>query len=299
MPITQWYTSLTISSFYSEKIFASKEKKVHEMNQMILTDHYALITGASSGIGAEFAWLLAQRGWPLIISARRRDRLEALKSEIQNACGVQVHVIVQDLAQSGSAQALFDAVQEQGWTVSVLVNNAGFGMYGFLAEQDLKRLHEMVTLNVTNLTLLTRLFGAKMAQRKFGYILNVSSVASFQPCPCFAAYAATKSYVSSLGEALYQEFKPCGVVVCTLYPGMTQTEFMQVMGYGPKGVARVRAMTAGQVAKKGLNALFRKKSSVTAGVMNKSLRVLMRFLPAGLAAAFTVFFVKRTFQKVE
>lgn len=231
--------------------------------------NYALITGASSGIGAEAARLLAEKGHSLILTARREDRLKALKTEVEKKHGVKAVVIALDLSRDGAARELYDRVSKMGLVVDVLVNNAGFGMKGEFAEADPTRIEDMLRLNVVALTSLTRHFAGDMKSRKRGRILQVASVGAFQPSPYFAAYAASKAYVLSFGEALSFELKPHGVTVTTVYPGVTLTEFFDVSEFHPNKIIKGTGMSPRDVAKIALDATFQGRVAVIPGLTNK------------------------------
>ena len=179
-----------------------------------------LITGASAGLGAEFARQCAARGEALALVARRRDRLEALKAEL----GGDVHIFAADLAPPGAAQSLIAELGAEGLSVGTLINNAGFGLAGKFAERPLARQSEMIDLNCRTLVELCHLVLPDMRERGRGAILNVASTAAFQPGPGAAVYFATKAYVLSFSEALHQELKGTPVRVSCLCPGPTQTE---------------------------------------------------------------------------
>lgn len=243
----------------------------------------ALVTGASSGIGSELARLLAKRGYDVVLVARREDRLKALAAEIEKTHGVTAEVLACDLSKDGAAADLHRRVAQKGLSIDVLVNNAGFGMKGEFAEADPRRVDEMIRLNVGALTSLTRLFGADMKAGGSGHILQVASVGAFQPCPYFAAYAATKAYVMSFGEAVGFELARYGVKVTTVYPGMTATEFFEVSQFKPKKILEGAAMTPLEVAKQALNALFAGRASVVTGWTNKANALLVGLVPRSLA----------------
>jgi short-subunit dehydrogenase len=243
----------------------------------------ALVTGASSGIGLEFARLLAQRGANLVLVARRQDRLEQLKAELEKTCGIAVTVIALDLCAEGAAQRLFETTRKAGLHISVLINNAGFGIIEEFLLTDPTVFERMICLNVTVLTLLTRLYGAEMKKVGHGRILQVSSIGAFQPCPYFSVYSATKAYVLSLGEALAHEMSGFGVTVTTLYPGNTATEFGQVAKVKATPMSQSGAMSAQSVAEAGLRALFNGRRALVTGVGNKINAVLVKFVPRALA----------------
>ena len=182
-----------------------------------------LITGASAGLGEEFARQLSARGQRLVLVARRKDRLEALAKELGNARAVAL-----DLGKPDSTEQLMADLAKAGEHVGTLINNAGFGLIGRFAKRDPERLREMIDLNVRTLTDLCRAVVPGMIERGHGAILNVASTAAFQAGPGMAVYFATKAYVLSLSEALHEELKPHGVKVSCLCPGPTKTEFGEV-----------------------------------------------------------------------
>ena len=234
----------------------------------------ALITGASAGLGVEFARQLAARGYRLILAARRKDRLDAVAGELGNA-----RVIAIDLAEPGAAAALIAECDAAGAQVDLLVNNAGFGLRGPFTKLDAGRQREMIDLNVGALTDLCRLIGPRMAERRSGAILNVASTAAFQPGPKMAVYFATKAYVLSFTEALHEEMKPHGVKVSALCPGPTRTEFGEVAGFGADSRFDKIAMSAEEVVSKGLEGMEKNRAVVITGALNKAGAWGTRFLP--------------------
>lgn len=242
-----------------------------------MTRPVTLITGASAGLGVEFARLCAAAGEELVIVARRRDRLEALAAEV----GGKVHIFVSDLSLAGAPAGLINSIEAEGLTVDTLINNAGFGGGGRFAEQSLARQREMIDLNVRALTELTRLVLPPMLERGRGAILNVASTAAFQPGPGSAVYFATKAYVLSFTEALHQELKGWGVKVSALCPGATATEFGIAAGYKGRQLERFSADPRPVVAA-GLNGLKRNKAIVIPGLFNKATAQASRFLPRAL-----------------
>lgn len=185
----------------------------------------ALITGASVGLGEQFAQRFAQDGHDVILVARNAERLAALGGKLEQAHGVKAHVVPMDLSRPDAPERLFEDVRSRGLAVEFLVNNAGFGSTGPFVEQELAREVEMVDLNCTALLKLTHLFARPMRERGSGRILNVASTAGFQPGPYMATYYATKAFVVSFSEALAYELKGTGVSVTCYCPGATQTEF--------------------------------------------------------------------------
>ncbi len=243
----------------------------------------ALITGASGGIGYELALEHVRRGGDVILVARSENKLREYQALWESTYGVKVHVVGMDLAQHGSAQALYDAVAAKGLTVDILINNAGFGQYGLFEASDLERGLEMLELNVVTLTALTRLFVADMVRRRSGRIMNVASTASFQPVPLFAQYSATKAYVLSFSEALNNEVSDRGVTVTTLCPGPTTSGFQDVAAMHQARMADARLMaTSSEVARFGYNAMLRGKTVAVHGVLNRITIMLLRFTPRSI-----------------
>ena len=240
----------------------------------------ALITGASSGIGAALARELAGRGANVILVARRADRLTALASEI-SALGVRAEAAPCDLADAAARAELAERFPQ----VDVLINNAGLGVFGLFADAAWDKLDAMLNVNVVAMTHLTHLFAKNMIAKGAGQIMLVASTAAFQPAPLYAVYAASKAYVLSFGEALDVEFKPKGVRVTTLCPGATESEFFAVAGHTKSKMIERSMMTAAAVAKTGVNALARQRSSVVAGGMNAMLAFGTRFSPRSLNAS--------------
>lgn len=234
----------------------------------------ALITGASAGLGVEFARQLSKRGHALVLVARRKERLEKLAKELGNARAVAI-----DLSKTSAAQKLIADLEANGEQVDLLVNNAGFGLIGRFAELDAKRSRQMIDLNVGVLTDLCRAVAPGMIERKSSGIINVASTAAFQPGPKMAVYFATKAFVLSLTEALHEELKPHGVKVSCLCPGPTRTEFGEVAGFGGNGMFDHVAMGPVEVVEAGLKGLDKNHAVVVPGWMNKVTAASNRFAP--------------------
>lgn len=246
-------------------------------------DKTALVTGASAGIGASLARLLAQGGARLVLTARRQERLEALKAELVAVHGVEVEVVPEDLGDPEGPGRLFAAVEALGHPVDLLINNAGFGVSGRFAETDWARERAMIGLNVTSLVELTKLFLPGMLARRRGDVLLVSSIAAFVETPTFAVYAATKAFVTHFGSALSWELRGTGVRVSVLHPGGTATEFLDVAGMKPMRLADLGIMSADRVARIGLAAMARGRRWVVTGWMNTvAMWVVTHLLPLGL-----------------
>jgi short-subunit dehydrogenase len=234
-----------------------------------------LITGASAGLGAEFARQCAARGESLALVARRRDRLEALAREI----GGDVHIFAADLAPPGAAASVIAEILAEGLEVGTLINNAGFGLAGKFAGNDLARQSEMIDLNCRALVELCHLVLPPMREAGKGAICNVASTAAFQPGPNMAVYYATKAFVLSFTEALHHELKGTGIKVSALCPGPTTTEFGAVAGTNISPALDRITGDAASVVRKGLAGLDRNKAIVIPGLPNKATAQLSRFLP--------------------
>lgn len=254
-----------------------------------LRDHRALITGASSGIGREMARILASWKCALTLTARRGDRLRELADELRAAHGVNVRCVIADLAQPGGAAELHENVQRAGEQIDILVNNAGAGRYQAFEHQRWDELATMIQLNVTSLVELThRLLPAMRATGRRAYVLNVASIAAFQPVPYFACYAAGKSFVRDFSEALARELDGTNVSVSCLCPGGTRTEFFDHSGQKIGFLADVSMLDARAVAEKGLLAMLRGRRTRVTGWMNVLSCFLVRFFPRRVAAASAV-----------
>ena len=247
---------------------------------------WALVTGASAGIGAEIARQLAAEGAHLILTARRAERLHELAAELAQRHQIQTQICVADLANPQGPGEIFRFVQDRGLNLDILINNAGFGAYGEFHKVDAQRLLDMVQVNVASVVQLTHLFLPSMIERRSGYVLVVSSTASFQPVPYITTYAATKGFDLLFGEGLAEEARPYGVNVCVLCPGSTVSEFHEVAGQ-PVHMAGHRQATA-EVAQAGLAALAEGKPRVIAGTRNwisvEAQRVVPRRLVTRVAA---------------
>ncbi len=240
----------------------------------------ALITGASGGIGKEFAIIHAEKKGDLILVARSEGKLNALKTELEQKHGIKAEVIVKDLNQPNAAKELYETVKNTGLEVDYLINNAGFGGIGNFYERDIKEDISMIQLNVEVLTELTHYFLQDFTKKNSGKILNVSSTASLLPGPLQAVYFATKAYVSSFSNAISEELKGTGVTVTNLMPGATETNFGKVSGMD-KTVMFDKTASARKVAEDGYNGMISGKLDVISGLTfaQKALNMMMPFLP--------------------
>lgn len=238
-------------------------------------DHWALITGASSGIGAEFARQLAARGMHLVLSARREQLLTQLAAELHQAHGTKTEIIVADMSNPQEPARLLEEIEKRGVTIELLVNNAGFGLVSEVDKTDVSRILEMIQVNVAALTELSLRILPQMLARGHGGIINVASVAAFQPVSFMGAYAATKAYVLHFSEALWAEARERGVTVTVLCPGSTRTDFFSVSGV-PNWLEKHSAQEVKPVVRTALKALERRRSYVVSGWKNYILSLLVR-----------------------
>jgi short-subunit dehydrogenase len=239
----------------------------------------ALVTGASSGIGAAFARLLAARGADLVITARRADNLAALSKELHEAHGVEVHVVALDLAEPSGPEELWAATEGAGRAIDVLVNNAGGGAHMDFVDMPWEQIQRQIQLNVVSLTELTHRFAKAMLGRGRGHILNVASIGAYTPTPTYATYSAGKAFVRDVTEAIAYELRGTPVRVCSLCPGGTLTEFHQAAKHELPKIFRITFMTAEDCAAVGLSALFGGRRNVVAGLFNKISMFMLRFTP--------------------
>ncbi|CDQ20419.1 hypothetical protein SAMN05192559_105318 [Halobacillus karajensis] len=244
----------------------------------------ALITGASSGIGEELARLFAKSGYNLIVVARSENKLNQLKEQLDEH---PVTIIPQDLSEHGAAESVYRKVKELGLSITVLVNNAGFGLNGQFEELSLLHQQKMLRVNINALTELTHLFLPEIKAARFRSIpkgvLNVASTAAFQPGPKMAVYYASKAYVLSLSEALVEELKETNVTISTLCPGATETNFFRKAHADHTKLVK-NTMSAETVAKSGFLGFVKGKRVIVPGVKNKGMVYASKFFPRSLSA---------------
>lgn len=240
-------------------------------------NNVALITGASSGIGKELAVIHAKKGGDLVLVARRKDKLNQLKEEIEQKYNVKVEVIAKDLSQPTAPQEIFDEVKNKGIQVEFLINNAGFGDLGKFHELELNRQVSMINLNITALTVLTHLFLPDFVKRNSGKILNTSSTASFMPGPLQAVYFATKAYVTFFSNALSEEYCDTNITVTNLMPGATESEFGATSGMDKTEMFQ-KPVSAYSVALDGYNGMINGKIDVISG-LTTSQKIMMAAIP--------------------
>jgi uncharacterized protein len=250
----------------------------------------ALITGASGGIGYELARIHAEHGGDLVLVARTKEKLDEIKQDLESRYNVHVHTIQKDLSLHGSAYEVYNKVNDLNIEIDYLINNAGFGDFHLFTETDWPKQEKMISLNVTTLTHLTRLFLPHMITRGNGKILNVASLASFSPGPTMSVYFATKAYVLSFSEALSEELRGKGITVTALCPGSTESSFHTVAHDGK--VPKERKMpSSGEVADYGYRSMIKGKTVAVPGIINKLMATSVRFLPRS--------FVVRSVRKIQ
>ena len=244
-----------------------------------------LITGASTGIGAAFARKLAARGRNVLLVARSEDKLIALCNELGRLTSIRAQYLTFDLEQPNAAAQLFEETQKRELEIDMLINNAGFGSMGDFAKLDLNRELEMIQLNIRSLVDLTQRFLLPMRERKRGTIINVASTAGFQAVPYMATYAATKAFVLSFSEALWEENRLHGVHVMALCPGVTETNFFDASKMDRPPMRTIQ--TPEEVVEAALRGLSRKKSVVVSGWTNWFTVEAERFVPRTLVTKVT------------
>lgn len=243
----------------------------------------ALVTGASGGLGEEFARILAQEGFDLVLVARSERKLQALSEELETTCGIEAHAFPCDLAREDAALDVYDYVLGRGMRIDALVNNAGFGDSGAFHEADWSRQRDMVQVNVVALMQLTRLLVPQMVARHCGMVLNLSSVAAFSAGPYMSVYYATKAYVLSFSEALSEELADTGVAVTALCPGPTATGFESAASMGSGSSMFHHAAGAAEVARDGYKAMRAGKAVCLQGAFTKAMSFGSRLVPRSIA----------------
>ncbi|MFL5739588.1 MAG: SDR family NAD(P)-dependent oxidoreductase [Flavisolibacter sp.] len=249
-------------------------------------NRYALITGASSGIGYELAKLFAQDGYNLILVARTREDLEKVATEFSQY-GIDVVTIAKDLFNRNAAFEVYDEVKLKRLTVDVLVNDAGQGQFGLFVDSDIDRLLDIIQLNVSSLTAMTHLFLKDMVSRNEGKILQLASIASKLPGPWQAVYHATKAYVLSFTEALVRELKDSAVSMTALQPGATDTDFFNKAEMQESKILDSKLSDPAQVAKDGYEALMKGDDKIVSGFKNKAMMGMSNIMPDTMVAART------------
>jgi short-subunit dehydrogenase len=257
-----------------------------------MTEKWAIVTGASGGIGLDIARILAARNYHLVLVARSADKLNEVQKEL-SAGGGQVKVVALDLAQVGAAEKLVHQTDKWGIVPEVLVNNAGIGAWGPFLDGTLDEVKGMVDLNVQALVQLSYLYGRKMRERRLGYILQVASTAAFQPLPSYAVYGATKSFVLSFSRAFNYEARNHGISSTALCPGPTSTSFFDRAHHKLNKSFQSLMMQSNDVAQQGVDAMFAREESHVAGFLNRvGASLLPRVMPAKLLVRSAALFMK-------
>jgi len=238
-------------------------------------NRWALVTGASSGIGAEFAARLAGRGMHLVLAARRTDRMNDLAKDLVTKHGTKCHIVTIDLAAPDAAEKLMEEIQKQGVDIELLVNNAGVGLIGEVESTSPAEVQRLLSLNINTLTDLTYRVLPGMLERGHGAVINLASVAAFQPVAFMAAYSASKSYVLHFSEALWAEVRSRGVTVMALCPGVTQTEFFDVAG-APGWLEKHSSQSSFKVVKAAMAALEKRRQYIIPGWKDYLVSLLVR-----------------------
>ncbi|WP_226677009.1 SDR family NAD(P)-dependent oxidoreductase [Rossellomorea aquimaris] len=239
-----------------------------------------LITGASSGIGLNFSHKFAGSGHDVILVARSEGKLQTLSNVIENKYGVKTYVFTSDLSKPDASKKLYEEIKAQGIQVDIMINNAGFGLFGEFEQTELSKELDMIQVNITALTELSKYFGKEMVKRKKGQILNVASTAAFQPGPLMAVYYATKAYVLSFSEALANEWAPHGVKVTALCPGATKTGFSDAAELQSSKLFQSGVMSVEDVVEEGYKQMMTNtKTVIVPGMKNRILTQSIRFMP--------------------
>jgi len=247
--------------------------------------HYAVVTGGTSGIGYELSKLLARDGHNLVIAARKEDELQQVSQQLIQQFGVDVITISKDLFNPEDAFALYDEIQSHNIQVDVLVNDAGHGQYGLFTDTDIRKELDIINLNISSVVILTKLFLRDMVQRGEGKILNLSSIASKAPGPWQSVYHGTKAFVQSFTEAIRSEVKDSGVTITALLPGATDTDFFNKAGMNESKIVQEGKLgTAETAAKDGYEALMSGKDMVVSGFKNKIQVAMSNITPDSKAA---------------
>lgn len=241
----------------------------------------ALITGASSGLGKEFAIIYASMGYDLVLVARSEDKLKKIKKVLENRCNIKVHILVEDLSDISSAKRIYDRTKELGITVDRLINNAGRGVMKTISQCDEDTLVSIINLNITSLTLLSHYFSNEMVSRGSGKILQVSSLGAFQPDPFFNVYGPSKAYELFLGATMYGELKNTGVTVSVLCPGPVKTNWASQAGKKDSKLAK----SPRKIAIEGVKGLEKGELVIVPTMTYKVERVLVSILPKKAVAS--------------
>jgi len=245
----------------------------------------ALITGASSGIGKDIAYILANLKYDLVLVARSGNKLNKIKHELEEKYQIKVINIIIDLSLSESPEIILKVIKDYNITIDILINNAGYGINNYFKDIPFEKENAMLQLLINNQIHLTKLFLPGMIEKKSGYILNVSSTAAFQPTPTYSSYAASKAFTLSFSGALGYELKKHNIHVCVLCPGFTKTGFQEASDHKKlSSISKATMMSSQKVAQIAINKMFKKKKVIIPGLFNKFGALMTRFLPIPLLA---------------
>lgn len=248
----------------------------------------ALITGASNGIGLELAKIHASKGGDLVLVARNKSKLDELKHELETKFNIKVYTIGKDLSAANAAKEVYDETSKQQIKIDYLINNAGFGDFGFFTETDWNKELQMINLNITTLTQFTKLYLQDMLKRKSGKIMNVASTAAFQSGPTMAVYYATKAYVLSFSEAVDNEVRDQGISITALCPGATESGFQAAASMEESNLVKGRKLPGSkEVAEYGYAAMLKGKTVAIHGFMNWIMANSVRFIPRSIVVKVT------------
>jgi len=243
----------------------------------------ALITGASNGIGMELAKVHASKGGDLVLVARNKPKLDELKKDLESRYNVKVYTIGKDLSLVNSAKEVYQETTKENIQIDYLINNAGFGDYGMFAETDWNKESQMINLNITTLTLFTKLYLQDMIKRGSGKIMNVASTAAFQSGPTMAVYCATKAYVLSFSEAISNELIDKGITVTVLCPGATESGFQVAAAMEESELFKGKKLpTSKEVAEYGYASMMKGKTVAIHGILNYIMAISVGFLPRAI-----------------
>lgn len=244
----------------------------------------ALVTGAASGLGFEFSMLLAQDSCNLILVDIDKDKIQDAKKHIQKRHNIQIKIIVKDLSAINAAQEIFASIRNT--PIDILINNAGFGLFGPFYKTNWQREYAMLNLHIYTTTQLTKYILNGMVKRRYGKILNISSMAAFQPGPLMSIYYASKAYILSFSQAIANELKGTGITVTALCPGQTKTSFQEVVS-GSHSINKIKFSTASaiDVAKYGYEAMLKGKAVAIPGAFNRFLAIISRLVPRNIATS--------------
>ncbi|MBN2737615.1 MAG: SDR family oxidoreductase [Spirochaetales bacterium] len=258
----------------------------------LLSGKWALVTGASSGLGSDFARILASMGAHLVISARREELLNLLKSEIQKQYQIEVLVIPMDLSIEDAPVRIFQFLKSKKIELDILINNAGFAVFGDFADLSWEKESQMLRLDILALVNMTKLFLKSGSYNKKRYILQLASIAAFQPSPMYASYSAAKSFVLNFSLAIRNELRKTSISCTALCPGVTRTEFFDVAEQKVTFFQRITMMDSQAVARAGIKAMLKRRSLIVPGIMNKIMALLTRFVSRPLQAKLARLFVQ-------